>query len=501
MKKKCESLAQIFSVITLILMQGACFDVNGAPPAISLVEFPSHFGTSSTRSGKITFEDFDYDVAYARFDVADGRYYRQVTAPIEAQDATRGQLYFSLDCTGYGQKVTLAVTLFDAIGERSEPEQLSFFCGEPSVYNFDAEQRQPITTNEQIPLNFFILDDGVTSLAEGAVFIDDNILGVPAPKVSEAVRDKVIPGLTGIWDQCAIEFKLVNVWVVRPGSLEISGGTLEERLFTDQQGRRVIRHGRETGDALRQATFKWWKASQQQAPSAGSAFNVLITGAGILSQHDGLSIESEGFSESVWPTYAVVRWGGLLDNVMPKQMISTLAHELGHNVGLAHPGEDELADSLSDPMNLMLGSGVSPQPRANLVESQCQRAQANYANLKEKLASQSNHEAQPSAEEAGATVDWEKSCPQSICAGKVELVIKAKGFQNLDSFSFASFEYSHNTSERFFEIGIDRTYQDGFSMIWDTTKQANGNYTLRVVVTDAKGIRASTTLQVSVQNK
>ncbi|MBI1729403.1 hypothetical protein HY229_01855 [Candidatus Acetothermia bacterium] len=469
------------------------------PPSISAVQFPNQFQVNTSRAGQISFESTDHDVAFARFDVADGRYYRQVVSSVSQTDLQQGKLSFSLDCTAYGQKVSLAVTLFNGNGEKSEPYNLTFLCGEPSVYNFDAEQAEALSVNERIPLNFFIVDDGVTALAEDAVFTNGSILGRPSPRILDAIRNTVIPKLTGIWDQCNFGFDLINVWVVRPQDIQISGQSLDQQLFSSQQGQRVIQYGRESADLLRQATYQIWRAAQGADARAANGFNVLLIGAGIMTS-GVIADESEGFSESVWPNYAVVRSGTIVQDILPKQMISTLAHELGHNLGLVHPGQDDLYETLTDPMNLMAGSGVSPQPRANLLQRQCDRAHVTYTALKERLVSQTNQQSTSApAQTAGASVTWKETCPQLVCAGKVELSVDTQGFQDLLSFGFASFEYSTD-GEHFTEIGVDRRCQDGFSMTWDTSKLADGHYTLRVEVTDAKGVRASVKLDVAVKN-
>lgn len=484
---------------TLIFVVAGSLTVFATPPAISAVQFPNQFQVNATRSGQISFESADRDVAFARFDVADGRYYRQVVSPVSQTDLEQGKLSFSLDCSSYGQKVSLAITLFNSKGERSEPYDLTFICGQPSVYNFDSEQAEVLPVHERIPLNFFIIDDGVTALAEDAVFTDGSILGTPSPRVLNSIQNTVLPGLTGIWDQCNFGFDLVKVWVVRPQNIQISGQSLDQQLFTTKQGQRVIQYGLGSADLLRQATYQIWKAAQDADARAANGFNVLLIGASIMT-NGSVADDSEGFSESVWPNYAIVRSGTIVQDILPKQMISTLAHELGHNLGLAHPGEDDIYEALTDPMNLMAGSGVSPQPRANLLQRQCDKAHVTYTALKDRLVSQTNQQSTSApAQTAGASVTWKQTCPQLVCAGKVELSVETQGFQDLESFGFASFEYSTD-GEHFTEIGVDRRCQDGFSMTWDTSKLADGHYTLRVEVTDAKGVRASVKLDVTVKN-
>ncbi len=475
------------------------FNVWAAPPTISDLSFPANVEINATAMGQLRYQDPDQDVLYARFDVLDGRYYR-MNVPVRAGATAQGEMSFALRCTEYDQQITLAVTLFDAAGERSESVPFSFTCGQPPLYNFDEEQQRVLPIGQQIALNVFILDDGETALAEGASIPEGSLLGQPRPNVLTMIQAYVLPKLSGIWDQCGVGFSLAGVWVVQPERVSVSGGTLAEKLFLQDERGLMIYHGREAGNLLRQATFALWQAAQEKEPRAAQAFNVLVVGARILTLWEGELRDIEGFSESGWPNYVIIRWGALFQGITPKQMISTLAHELGHNLGLAHPGEDGLADTISDPMNLMKGSGVTPQPRAHLRASQCQRTKEALGQLQAQLSAAANPPANPPiVHVTEATVRWLSFCPQSVCSGQIELSVTAEGFLDLQSFSFALFEYSRD-GKHFVEIGVDRSYQDGFRTLWDTTKLPNGTYLLRASVTDAKGVRASVLVPVTIRN-
>lgn len=466
-------------------------------PKISSINFPSYLPPNASSLGQIVYEDMDNDLSYARFDVADGRYFQEVVSS-EAMTGGSGALTFSLKCSTFGQQVTLGVTLFDAAGERSEQQMLEFTCGRPTRYNFAAEMAESLPINQSIPLNIFIIDDGVTALADDAQFSSTNILGIPRTDISAGIKAKVVNSLGSVWDQCGIGFELINAWVVDPARVAVSGGSLND-LFVDHEGHQVIRHGQLAGDSLRLATFRMWNEAQRLDPRAAHGFNVLIMGSGIIAEYQGQLAEVEGFSNSIWPNYAIVRQGTLLDNVLPSQMIATLAHELGHNLGLGHPGEDGLFDVMGDQMNLMKGSGVAPQPRANLLQSQCDRAHATYEALLARMPEIESPE-EESASAHGAEIQWHgEICPELRCAGEVKLELNTEGLEGLDMFSFASFEYSAD-GEHFIEIAIDKRYQDGFSALWDTRDLPNGTYTLRAVVTNSQGAKAEVTIAVQVEN-
>jgi hypothetical protein len=499
MQRKRRHVVRAFAALsfTLIAACGAVAVSWGAPPEIASIHFPANLPLNTTASGQILYRDPDRDVISARFDVVDGRYYR-----IQTEVHDPDGMSFSLACTSYPQQITLAVTLLDVAGERSEPKRLTFTCGQPPLYDFDSQQRIVLPVRQSIPLNFFLVDDGQTALTEGAMLSRDGQLAQPQGDVMRAITQEVLPKLTGIWDQCGVGFELSGAWVVNPARVQLAGGVdLATQLFQKEGPDLVIQHGAASGNVLRQAALMLQQAARAEQPRAAQAFNVFIVGARILTLWERQLTDIEGFSESGWPNYAIVRWGAILEGVAPKQMISTLAHELGHNLGLGHPGEDGLAETSSDEFNLMKGSGVTPQPRAHLMASQCRRAEQALAQLQVQLAAQANPPVNPPVTpDSTATVRWLSLCDEeNVCRGKVSLSVSAEGFIDLQSFGFAVFEYSTD-GKHFVEIGVDRTPPDGFATVWDTLKLSNGRYTLRATVIDARGVRASVLAEVKVQN-
>jgi hypothetical protein len=478
---------------------------------IEKIIFPGHLGLNETGYGKITYADLDDDLLYARLDVADGRFQRSLIPASHSEASGEGALSFSLQCTSFSQRIALAVTLFDASRAHSAPQQLVVTCGEPPLYNFDTEMARVRPVEERIPIRFFLLDDKQTTLVDGATMDGQSSLGKPRTDTIQAIKSEVIPSLAGIWDQCGFGFDFAGAWVVNPASIKINGGTLANALIKKQSGGQIVENSRSAGDALREAAkILATKVSQGLPDSTQPVINVFVIGSGIItSDAEERNAFVEGFGENTWPNdYVLVRWGTLLQNVAPKQMIATLSHEIGHTLGLAHVGEDGLADVVSDMNNLMRGSGVSPQPRASLSASQCALARKNYAKLTAQLSTltaSASDPAQPSSPPSGSadvtkpSLKWVTNCPQWVCVGVVKLGVSAEGFDSLDSFGFASFTYSTN-GDNYIEIGLDRNYSDGFSTTWDTRKIPNGLYFLKVIVTDAKGTQASMQVEVLVQN-
>ena len=375
-----RTLGLILFALALAALPG-----GAVTPSVTDIDFPSIVPNNTSAQGRITFRGFSSEITRAEFYVADGRY-EPTTIPVDEADLANDQLSFQLPCTSYAQEITLAVRLVDKAGMRNAPREFSFTCGQPPRYNFQSELAETLPIRQQIPLNVFILDDGANTLSDEAMYGSRSILGLPRQEVVQAVYNRIEPALSGVWDQCGIGFEVNGAWVVPPEDIRVSGRPLSEMIYAEgANGSRVIRYSGQTDQWVRQATFELWRAAQQQTSQAFKGFNVILVGTSIEAYWQGNWSAIEGFSGGTWPRFAVARWGALLDGVQPRQMLSTLAHELGHNFGLAHPEDSPVAAVRSDGNNLMKGSGVSPDPRANLLTGQCERAQATLDHLRAQL--------------------------------------------------------------------------------------------------------------------
>ena len=158
-------------------------------PVVTQITFPSWMPTGATNIGHISFSDHDLDVTRVQFDVADGRY-EQVILDVNEMASANMEMTFSLRCTSFAQQITLAATLIDFQGSQSTPHEITFTCGNPAIYNFDAEQNEVNEVDEYIPLNIFVLDDGVSSLAYGAVETTSQGSHLPGLKSSKTFEIK-----------------------------------------------------------------------------------------------------------------------------------------------------------------------------------------------------------------------------------------------------------------------------------------------------------------------
>jgi len=480
-----------FFVSFALLLVGvvAALGSGGYPPRIAGLSFPEYLPTPEAAQGRLRFEDPDGDIAMVRFAVVDGRFVNQ-TLPVPVH-APSGEVSFALACTPFPQQVTLQATLYDRAGNASEAHLFSFTCGEPPRYDYDEVQAEVHPIEARIPINFVILADGLTLLAEGAWFF--GALGEPAAEVREAIATALLTGLEGIWDQCGLGFKLGAVVVLDPAQLWVAGRPLAGQLFNQHNGNLVLRADSRSGNLLGQA-LQMIEALLKRQGQALNGLNVFITGRPVIGLWRGRWREVEGFS---WqnPPYALVRWSAIAHTpggfYKPKQVTATLAHEIGHLLGLAHPEGDGLLGTKRDRNNLMWGSGVTPSPRAHLLPEQC-------AIVRQGLA-QFHPPRGAVGREARPQVKFLKPQGERVPHGKVTIRVRGEGFTALAETGLAQFEYSRDGS--YYEpLGFDRDGRDGFSIVWDTSGLPTGEYRLRATLVDGRGQSATAEKAITIED-
>lgn len=385
-------LYAILSAVALSFLLTSTAFANASSPIIETISFPNRVPLGQSGQGQIAYSASE-PVSHLELAVVDGRYMRH---DFEVQ-STNGSYAFSLDCTDYAQRVVLKATLWTQAGQHSEPQLVQFNCGQPPRYDFTQQQASSQPMGLYMKLNLFIVEDHITTLTQGAQTGTSTWWSAPAPEVIAALEQTIVPALNGIWDQCNVGFELGTARVVHPENIELSQGSFEQMLFTQNQNDRYIQHGSRTGMILkmaREAVAE--KLAQEGQQITGEDLFVFVVGSRIFTTNNGKKQDVEGFGEIRQPTYSIVRWGSIYQNqnefVLPRQFISSLAHELGHNMGLYHPGSDGLNTTASDANNLMKGSGVAPEPRANLVQAQCELVSDQIASLSTQVANNPNND-------------------------------------------------------------------------------------------------------------
>ncbi len=212
-----------------------------------------------------------------------------------------------------------------------------------------------------------------TELGDGSNFASEaDSIGTVSPAVAKMFETSVLPQINGLWDQCGAAFDLGMVKAVRPEKVNLPGGGTLASLFgtlletgepfivlgntdNDAKGIRLIKTALPsfsvpTGDmAIFIAGPKFFDVEDEEKHVAGHAIKNLV-----LVSWRYVHFQSETRGEIT----------------IPKVIMRTLAHEIGHALGLNHPdAEKAISQDKFSEFNLMWQSkrGLWPE----LIPEQC----------------------------------------------------------------------------------------------------------------------------------
>jgi hypothetical protein len=399
-------------LVTLSLLLASLFIVSSAhgqaATALQIVSinFPERIPTGGVAvTGTVVYRDPADRLSRAEFDVLDGGTARTEPPPSldpfsldlshrppafkeMDPDGTRA-FTFQLACDPNPRHIILKVTLFDHSGQASRPALLPVFCDSPPAGDFEQEEATPRPTNHTIVLNFYFLDDGVSTITQGTRYPGpDAVLAPFDPQIERALKAQIIPAISGIWDQCGLAFQLGVTRVVRPEKLIVpgtGGRNLPDLFFSQYHSVDAAfvspLNGASNFDLLSVlgdvgAAFDSQLAAAGASP--GHSLDVFIIGRkGLLSTMDPLAF---GGVAEISGTVNVIHWQSLFlaqtnpaKILLPEIVVQAMAHEIGHNLSLQH------VTAATDPLNLMISDPSLPRPYppyVQLLPVQCRQAES-----------------------------------------------------------------------------------------------------------------------------
>ena len=269
------------------------------------------------------------------------------------------------------------LTLIDSAGNRSAPYIQQYQVADPTEYyeRYDKERANQRPISRRLKLHFFVLSGTKSELEQGASFSsDDDALGAVSPAVAKLFEYTAVPEINGLWDQCSIAFELGNAKIVRAEKVKLPSGRFLSELFGDYKGERaaLVPHFGGGGIYL----------IKDALPILGvprGNLAVFITGYRLWVTDEGKSVAGQSLPRG---DASIASWRHIhfIDEntgsvVNPKTILGSMAHEIGHNFGLYHPGMDKVVseDKFSNFNLLNIETGL----RSELIPEQCEVVNAN----------------------------------------------------------------------------------------------------------------------------
>jgi hypothetical protein len=312
-----------------------------------------------------------------------------------------------------------------------------------------------------IGLNFFIIDDGATTLADGAEFPDDQaILGEPESWLLEEMERRGLPTINRIWGQCSLSFEIRTVKVVRPELLQLPDGRTLADIFVLSGGFRHMDIDSTPFSDVLSVLDRELRRERGEGIEPDS-LSIFIVGSSLI----GRDVWAQGFAP-LGEKLSVLLWES--PNFLPTTIaFRVIAHESGHNFGLLHTSEDGIPEDDNDPLNLMTPSGAGE----HLVQAQCEVVHYNLMSL-------------IPLDQRKRLVRIVRPREGQTVSGEVDILALGIGFIGLATEGKAKFEYSQDGTS-YTLIGWDNDGTDNFSIGWETTGLTPGDYTIRVTISDA----------------
>lgn len=343
-------------------------------PVIVSVEFPKPAPLNQKITVTVNFKDREGDVAKLIFHDLNSNTANELDYSSKVAGKTSGSLVFSRTSAEAIIRIQRLI-LVDAAGNQSAPYIFIYQAGDTGEYynRFEAEvlRKRPVERRKKI--HFFILNNAEfkTELGNGSSFVSEEAsIGTASPVIIKMFEVSVLPQINGLWDQCGVAFDLGMVKTVRPEKVNLpDGGTLASLFGTFLDGSEPFIVKDITDEDVEGITLIETALPSFSIPDGDLA--IFIAGPRFLDVETGLeNVAAHAIKNLVLVSWRYVHFLNEArgEIVIPKNIMKILAHEIGHSLGLDHPGKGKAVpeDKFSE-FNLMRQRKL----RSELIPEQC----------------------------------------------------------------------------------------------------------------------------------
>ena len=358
---------------------------SSSEPVIVSVQFPKQVPLNQKTTATVNFKDREGDVAKLVFHDLNLDTISELDYSSKASGRTSGSLAFT-QTSGVAQIRIQRLILVDAAGNQSAPYIFTYQVGDTDAYynRYDAEVLMARPVERRKKIHFFILSNtkNKTELANGSSFASEEAsIGTASPAVVKMFEASVLPQINGLWDQCGVAFDLGMVKVVRPEKVNVpaEGTTLWEDTTLLFLFGTLIETGEPfviTGDTDNERGISLINEVLPAFGIPNGDIAIFIVGPRFLDINDEHGAVGHAIKNLVLMSWRYVHFQNETrgEIIIPKPIMKILAHEIGHALGLDHPGEGiAVPENKFSEFNLMRQRKL----RSELIPEQCEIVKAN----------------------------------------------------------------------------------------------------------------------------
>ncbi|MFA6554566.1 MAG: hypothetical protein WCS89_03615 [Candidatus Paceibacterota bacterium] len=360
----------ILIILGILILSFAAFVIYGfivmppeGAPVINGVSFQTQYPLGSTMIGTIDFGSYDKNVVglVIKHLESTDKVNNVDLRPLGTEGDISGSITNTINAGDERNVITESFTVVDSNGRTSRPFPVRILYGDLSkvVNTYTQNIQRKNTSTSPKKLNFIIVKDTDTEFGDQSTSTSSGV-------VENVIANQIIPKINGIWSQCDVGFTLGKILYEDSKTLKTVNGRSFNSMFSRLNGEGVISvKSDQKSDAL------WIDDIRQQIGLSKDDYVVYIIGNRIINTSSGKPESGFASNKSVvipWK-YLPVQNPKTDEWFVPETLVSILAHEIGHNLGLLHPSESQISTSRYTDSNLMDVSEAIPV--SNLIKEQC----------------------------------------------------------------------------------------------------------------------------------